>query len=362
MVGLRHASARGPRARPSRAAASGRTRRWTPRPRRYRLVVSPRARVIALTAVAAVAAAAAVVGIVVATTEGERSATPAQTPRLRPGSPPLALDLGLRADAEARDLRRALALYRQGRRSRARAVFARHHSLEARVGAAVAAWPAGTVDRLTQLAGLHPDNAAVQLNLGTALLWADLPGAEDAWRAAAAAAPDTTYAIVAGNLLHPEFAPNLPQFVPSVGVPPWISKLGARRQLQLLARRARTGGVQERLLYGVALQRIGRPVSARASFAKTARLAPGNAEAQVAAAVGRFDKARPADAFSRLGPLGRRFPRAATVRFHLGLLLLWSGEAGEAKRQLRLATSVEPGSPLAREAQRYLDEIAAAGA
>jgi hypothetical protein len=49
------------------------------------------------------------------------------------------------------------------------------------------------------------------------------------------------------------------------------------------------------------------------------------------------------------------------VRFHLGLLLHWSGEATEAKRQLRLAVQAEPGSPLAREAQRYLDEVASAG-
>ncbi len=75
----------------------------------------------------------------------------------------------------------------------------------------------------------------------------------------------------------------------------------------------------------------------------------------------RFDKAAPAKAFSRLGPLSRRFPQAATVRFHLGLLLLWSGEVEQARRQLRLARTVEPGSPLAREAKRYLDELAAAG-
>ena len=84
-------------------------------------------------------------------------------------------------------------------------------------------------------------------------------------------------------------------------------------------------------------------------------------EAQVAAAVGRFDKARPADAFSRLGPLTRRFPDKATVRFHLGLLLLWSGEVKEARTQLVRATTVEPGSPLASEARKYLDTLEKAG-
>ena len=117
-----------------------------------------------------------------------------------------------------------------------------------------------------------------------------------------------------------------------------------------------------KILYGVALQRLGRQRSAVRQFDAAAKEEPGNVEAQVAAAVGRFDKARPAEAFSRLGPLTRRFPRSATVRFHLGVLLLWAGEVKEAKTQLVRATRVEPGSRLAREAQRYLDELEKAGA
>jgi tetratricopeptide (TPR) repeat protein len=318
--------------------------------------------VIVLTACAAGLVATAVVGIVAATSDDEPVAATTTGSQPRPGAPPLSLDLGLRDDAEAGDLRRAAALYQRGARDRARRLFARHTSLEARVGESYAAWPNGTIDRLTQLAGLHPRSAVVQLNLGTALLWADQPGAEEAWRVAAAAEPDSGYAVAAGNLLHPEFARGLPQFVPSFGPPAGLDDLPARLQLAGLERAARSGGVRARLLYGVALQRVGRPVSARRQFAAAARLAPADAEAQVAAAVGRFEKARPADAFSRLGPLTRRFPRAATVRFHLGLLLLWSGEVQEAKRQLRLAREVEPGSPLAQQAQRYLDEIRRAGA
>ena len=96
-------------------------------------------------------------------------------------------------------------------------------------------------------------------------------------------------------------------------------------------------------------------------FAAAARGAPHDVEARVADAVGRFDKARPAAAFSRLGPLTRTFPDKATVRFHLGLLLLWSGETREAKRQLQRAIAVEPGSPLADQARRYLAELRKAG-
>ena len=77
----------------------------------------------------------------------------------------------------------------------------------------------------------------------------------------------------------------------------------------------------------------------------------------MAAAVGQFDKDAPERAFGRLGPLTRRFPGEPTVRFHLGVLLLWTGRVPAAERQFRLATRTQPGSPLAREAARYLETI-----
>jgi tetratricopeptide (TPR) repeat protein len=132
-----------------------------------------------------------------------------------------------------------------------------------------------------------------------------------------------------------------------------VGRLPAERQVAELERLAADGDRLGTLYYGVALQRLGRQQSALAVFADYARSNPDDVEAQVAAAVARFDKAKPEAAFSRLGPLARRFPNAATVRFHLGLLLLWSGEVEEARRQLRLAREAEPGSPLAREAARY---------
>ena len=309
---------------------------------------------------AAALAAGAVVGIVAAQTSGEeRGAAASATTAARPleGAPPLALELGFRSDPEARELRRAAGLYREGSRAAAAAVFDRHRSLEAKVGSAFARWPGETVTLMGRLAALNPRSALVQLHLGLARLWAGEPGAETAWREALAVEPDTPYAVTAGDLLHPETARGLPVFVPSFPVPDAITALPPARQLGALARAARGGGVRERLLYGVGLQRVGRPLSARRVFDAAARAAPGSPDAQVAAAVGRFDKERPAEAFSRLGPLSRRFPQAATVRFHLGLLLLWTGAVEEAKRQLRLAERVEPGSPLAREATRYLARV-----
>jgi tetratricopeptide (TPR) repeat protein len=319
--------------------------------------VSPFARVVALTAAVAAVAGALVVGIVALQSNPAGTAAPAAKPRQ--GVPPLTLELGVRADREAVALRRAARLLADGKRAQARRSFARFRSVEARVGQAFATWPDGTVDRLNRLAGLHPQRAVVQLNLGVALIWAGLAGAEDAWQAAADSEPDSPYAVAAGNLLHPEYARGLPVFVTTVPLPAALDTLEPAAQLELLRRGGSTA--EGKLLYGVALQRLGRPRSAERVFAAAARQAPASVEAQVAAAVGRFDKSRPAEAFSRLGPLTRRFPKHATVRFHLGLLLLWSGEVREARTQLTRATRVEPGSPLAGEARRYLEELRAAG-
>src|SRR5204863_2699065 len=144
--------------------------------------------------------------------------------------------------------------------------------------------------------------------------------------------------------------------VPSFSVPASISRLSAPRQLAAFARAAQ-GGVRAKLLYGSALQRLGRPVSAEREFAAAARVAPDDAEAQTAAAVGLFSKARPALAFSRLGPLAPRFPRSQTVRFHLGELLLWIGQLDKARQELRLARREGPSTPLGRTAAEFLDKL-----
>jgi predicted Zn-dependent protease len=102
------------------------------------------------------------------------------------------------------------------------------------------------------------------------------------------------------------------------------------------------------------LQRLGRPVSAEREFTAAVRLAPNDPDARVAEAVGRFDKAKPARAFGRLGPLTRVFPHAQTVRFHLGLLLLWSAQVKEARKQLQQAEREAPRSLLGRQATQYL--------
>jgi tetratricopeptide (TPR) repeat protein len=322
--------------------------------------VTARTRTILVVAVIAAGVGAAVAGITAATNESPTGAA-AQGPTMKPGAPPLSLDLGVRTDREAVDLRKAVGLYDAGKRAEAGALFARHDSLEARIGTAFSTWPDGTLVALTQLSGLHPKSAAVQLNLGIARYWAGEGGAEDAWKSAASLEPDTQYALTAGNLLYPKFARYMPIFVPTETVPASVGKLPAPAQLAALERRARSGSTADKLLYGVALQRLGKQRSAERVYAAAARRAPKDPEARVATAVGLFDKARPVQAFSRLGPLTRAFPQSATVRFHLGLLLLWSGQVKEARRQLELVQKVEPRSSLVGVAKQYLDTLHKAG-
>lgn len=305
--------------------------------------MSPRARIWTIVATACAVAVAATLGVVAVTRD--EPATSAFDP------PPLFLDLGVRDDAQARDLRRASRLYADGRLDDARAVFERYGSTEARIGAAFASWP----DTMPALEALPQANSAVRLHEGIVLA---TTGAERAARteleAAARLEPDTPYAVRADDFLHPRFAPGLPLFVPSDPFPAALLHRSPSDQLALLAHRRTTVA---RLHYGAALQRLGMPLTARRIFDDAVRLAPDDPETLAAAAVSRFDKDRPELAFSRLGPLTRRFPRAQTVRFHLGLLLVWSGDAEGAKKQLRQVRALGPETRLGREAKRFLDRL-----
>jgi tetratricopeptide (TPR) repeat protein len=317
-----------------------------------------RGRVLTAVVIAAAAAASATVALaVLMSDEDGRGAGP------RPGVPPVALDLGVRTDPEAVALRRAERLYAAKRRDEAARIFMRYDSPQAQVGAALAQWPDGSLDRLERIAAEHPRDSFVQLHLGIGRLWAgDDAGALTAWRSAAHVQPDTPSAIRADDLLHPDYPRGRPFFVPSFRPPQELARLSPPRQLAFLAARARNGGVEARLLYGLALQRLGMPVSARREYDAAVAAAPGNPDARVAAAVARFEKARPSAAFSRLGPLAQRFPRAQTVRFHLGMLLLWlarvqPGSVEEGKSQLRRARALAPRSRLGREATTLLESL-----
>jgi tetratricopeptide (TPR) repeat protein len=319
--------------------------------------MSPRARIIVIAVAAACLAAGGTVALAVITSNGKGGKENQPVPLA--GAPPLALDLGVRTDPEARALRRADRLLKKRRAAAAR-IFARYDSPAAEIGAAIATWPDDSLSKIERLAGEQPKDSLVLLHLGYANLWAGKSEQADAaWRRAASAQPDTMSAQRADDALHPGFPPGEPLFVPSFEPPARLANLSPPRQLELLATDASRPNARAKLLYGLALQRLGRRLSAQRQYEDAARVAPNDPETKVAAALGRFDKSNPSAAFSRLGPLTRRYPRAATVRFHLGLMLLWMARAqpgalAEGRRQLRLAAKEQPGSPLAREAKRLL--------
>jgi tetratricopeptide (TPR) repeat protein len=319
--------------------------------------MSPRGRVFFLVTLAAVVASGVVVLGVLAT---RSHVAAAQKPRT--GLPPLALDLGVRTDPEARALEQAQQLYKNKQAARAGEIFGCYHSLEAQVGSAFAAWPAGSVEALQALAAEHPRSSLLALHLGLAFYWTHRDGqAVTAWRAARRLQPDTVYAIRANDLLHPQYAPGLPGFVPSFPMPLAIRVLAPAQKLSALRRAAERGGAHAKILYGTALQQLGHPVSAERQFAAAARLAPNDPDARAAAAVGLFDKDNPSRAFGRLGPLVRVFPHAQTVRFHLGLMLVWSAQVEAARNQLKLAEAEAPKSLLGTQAARYLAALGPVG-
>jgi tetratricopeptide (TPR) repeat protein len=268
--------------------------------------VSPRVRVYVIVAVCAVASAGAVVGITAATHH-----SPPEPLGPRTGNPPFASD-ETAPPSLIHDVRAALQM-----------------------------WPRGTIPRLRGLAEAQPRSGFVRVNLGLALFWMRQDAAAAAqWRAATRIDPDTPSAIRAGDLLHPNSPPGLPFFVAGERIDP----------------RARP-----ELLRGIALQRAGRPVSAERAFAAAVRRAPDDVQTLVAAAVSRFTKEHPERAFSRLGPLAARFPHNQAVRFHLGLLSIWIGDFGEARRQLELARTAAPTTRLGREAKTLLASLVRVG-
>jgi tetratricopeptide (TPR) repeat protein len=323
--------------------------------------VNAQTRTYLLVALAAAGAAA----LVVATVAFTRTSTPgasAQAEKTAPSgrAPALVLDLGVRTDPEAVALRRANRLYSVGKRAAAGRIFARYRSLPAQVGAALAAWPSGTVTRLRRLADSHPASGLVLLHLGLAEVASRrTQAARAAWRQALARDPNVEAAVQAESLLYPTFAPGRPPFVPSFEVPASIARLSPPKQLAALEGGSRADGVRGKLLYGSALQRLGRSVSAEREFAAAARLAPNDAEAQVAAAVGLFSKAKPAAAFSRLGPLAPRFAHSQSVRFHLGELLLWIGQLKKAGQELRLAYGEGKTTVLGKTSRQFLAQLPA---
>ena len=253
-------------------------------------------RVRLLVAAAAVVAAGVVVTVVLATRQ-----TPAQ-PSAQCKQPPKALVVPGVPTTQAAAVRRDLA--------------------------------AEDIPAFETLARDHPRDAVVQFNYATLLFcrgyFAD---ATTAFRQAKKVGRDTFYEVEADNLLHPQF------FHPSDG--PGYPIFEATRPDPLLER-------------GIVLQREFHQHSAEKLYRRDANLHPNEPDAQVAAAVGRFDEDDIAAAFSHLGPLVVRFPHSQTVRYHLGLLLSWTGQRTQAVTEFKLARKLGPTTPMGREAAEFL--------
>lgn len=197
--------------------------------------------------------------------------------------------------------------------------------------------PKAAAHALEPLALRNPKDPVVQFNFGTVLFCAGyIADAEQAFRAAKSGGYDTFYEIQADAVLHPQFFnQGHPIFEPQ--------------------------GKDPLLLQGVLLQRRGKQHSAEKLYSRAARLHPDEDEAQVAAAVGRFDEDNLSASFSRLGPLVKRFPKSQSVRFHLGLLLAWTGQRAQAATEFRLARSLGPRTSLGRQANTFLRGLVASG-
>src|SRR4051812_5032052 len=147
----------------------------------------------------------------------------------------------------------------------------------AAVRRALARPPKAAARALEQLELRNPKDPVVQFNFGTVLFCAGfVTEAETAFRQAKKTGYDSYYEIQADQILHPQYFQNgHPIFEPT--------------------------RAQPLLLQGQLLQRRGKQHSAEKLYARAARLQPGDDEAQVAAAVGRFDEDDLSASFSRLG-------------------------------------------------------------
>ena len=203
-----------------------------------------------------------------------------------------------------------------------------------------------------------PQSAVVQFHLGLARFWAGSGDPLTAWRAVA------------------DGRSGLPVRDPR-GKPPVLEPPARVARIRPVVLRATGGGAparrraarraassrRERRRPGVAPLRRRPPARraarlGRAAFERAAKLAPDDAEALVAAAVGAFDKEHPELAFGQLGPLTQDVPAGAdrAIPSRRPLALDWSGRHGYSPAQARLAdrarvTARSRGSPLSGDHQ-----------
>jgi len=209
----------------------------------------------------------------------------------------------------------------------------------AAVRAAFAKPPKQAALALEPLALLAPKDPVVVFNDAVALFCAGYPNeATTAFEQAKKVGANTYYGVESDLLLHPQYCQQCG------GYPPFTYS-----------------GKDPLLLEGMAQQRAYHQESAEKLWAKDAKLHPDDPDAQVAAAVGRFDMSNLNASFSRLGPLAKRFPKSQTLRFHLGLLLLWIGQAKQARTELADTIALGAHTELGKTAQTLLAKLPSGG-
>ncbi len=169
---------------------------------------------------------------------------------------------------------------------------------------------------------------------------------------------DTPYSLRAEDLLHPDFPRGLPSFVPSFLPPPGLARLSPPKQLDYL--REHATDLRGKLLYGVALQRLGRQLSAQREFEAAARLARSDPEPRSrspSAASTRPTRRAPSRASARWRSATGEPERPLSPR----LSLLWLGSVNKAKAELRLARDAGSTTPLGTEARRFLERLKGVG-
>ncbi len=210
----------------------------------------------------------------------------------------------------------------------------------AAVEAAFARGPRAAANALEPLVQESPKDPVALFNYGTALYCSGyVDEAAQAYTAAKKAGYDTYYRIKADELLHPQFFQDT-----SFGYPLF-----------------QYAGHDRLLVQGQIEQRAGHQQSAEKLWAAAARLHPDDPNAQVAAAVGRFDMDNLSASFSRLGPLVVRFPKSQTVRFHLGYLLSWTGQGDQALKEFRAAVALGPSTMFGKEANAFVQRLVGTG-
>ncbi len=204
----------------------------------------------------------------------------------------------------------------------------------AQIRAAYKTWPNGTLSKMLQLSRQYPSDPEVQFTFGVALLWGGYgTEAGAALETAKRLGKDTQVEVNADSLLHPNYFPGDPPF--------------------------RAATPDKLLTQGSLLQAQGKRHSAEAVWAKAAAAESNNPDAQVAAALGLWDKDNITPAFSHLGPLTAKFPKAQVVRFYIALLLVWTGQREPAIAQFKKTIALGPGTALGKESQAFVTKLSA---